>query len=225
MMDFRFTLLVVTAGINVVLAIVVYMRNSRSEINRSYSFLTLSTASWIVGLYFFYILKSIFWVSFFGYLAYISALGIGLSLLYFSTVFPYRQRLTQKLEKVSICAGLVIVILFLFKSNILVIREDYILWSDFPTINVYVYLVYSIYFLAVMTLAFSRLAAKWRQSMGAQRRQIRLLTLSIFFGSALGIYFNLILPFFGNFALAWLGPVFTLAMNGTVAYILFRNKK
>ena len=101
-----------------------------------------------------------------------------------------------------------------------VLNTDYTLLYNKP-----VYIFFAVYFILICLLSLYFLWVKYQHADGVIKKQLGFLLFSVSIGLAFGLYFDLIVCYFGHFQNAWLGPVFTLLMNMAVFYLIFFYKK
>lgn len=104
-----------------------------------------------------------------------------------------------------------------WQDNVL---NEYVLYHQKAT-----YIIYSLYFLLITFWAVYNLFIKYKHSEGTLNKQVKLLLITIVVGLIFASYVDLILCYFSNFYYIWIGPIFTLFINGVVFYLIFLNKK
>lgn len=222
------TLLLIAGLINLVMSIIVFSRGIKNKINLYFGLLTFSNFLWALGLFLSRVLLFIseYWL-FWSALTYIAALGIGISLFYFSYQFPFRRNQLSKKYFYLIFIIFIVLSIFIFSDgwffdgyNIDYDNKIYILFFNNMS-----YLIYSIYFFVLIYTAIKNFYIKYKEAELFFKKQIKFLLITIIIGLTFGIYFDLILCYFGNFKYNWLGPIFTVFMNAYVFYLISSNKE
>ena len=225
-MSLQNILLLATGIINLFMSIIIFSRGIRNKINLYFSLLTFFNFLWAVSLFVGRVLSHDIWYGGGAVLAYVAALGIAISLYYFSVHFPI------KIKNSKVYIDYLIVAIFLFFSVVVYVKGFFILSYNKNLLateyTLYflkpVYILYSIYFIVIVLLAILNFFKKMSLLDNFLAKQVKILLISIMIGLAFGIYFDLILCYFGNFRYIWFGPIFTALMNAYVFYLINSNK-
>ncbi|MFH1456619.1 MAG: ATP-binding protein [Patescibacteria group bacterium] len=218
--DIKNTLLILTAILNFVLGIFIYLNGREKKINRVYSWNIAAIISWVLAMFFFRSASqtsAFFWCT----ILYSTPTIIASSFLYFTYIFP-----SQRIKKLSWRPWVIflsnIYIIFLVIIPGMVIQEVNVRPGMEKEIifNLIPYIFYAFYILVCFSLGFVRLFQKYLKSQGRERVQI----IYLLFGYAVAANFafvtNLIMPWLGNFSFNWLGQVFTITMVGFTSYAI-----
>ncbi|MCB9802794.1 hypothetical protein H6761_02110 [Candidatus Nomurabacteria bacterium] len=219
-------LLLISALINLGMAIFILSRGVKNKINLYFSLLALSCFGWgtslFVSLAFFDLTVS----KFFFQTSYLSAWFISVFLFYFIFYFPFPTRVIKKIHR-NIIIGVSIAISFV------VYTKTHIL--DFGRINnaheVYVtyfkpfYILYSLLFIAMVCYSLYILWSKYVNIESHFKLGTKLLFITILIGLVVGAYFDLFLDYFDIHSYIWVGPIFTIPMNLVVFYLVAFNRK
>lgn len=150
---------------------------------------------------------------------YIAALLIAPSFLLFSLYDTIKR--VSRLVEISIflpwmAMSAIVAIPGMLISNIEIDPDRFV------TLAPSTYLVYAALFILYVLIAFVQIAV---YSRGKRKRSHRkILAASMLVSLAGGAYFNLILPFFNNYNLIALGPLFAFIMVAAVFYMIFRHR-
>ena len=220
-------LLLVSALLNLAMAIFVITRGLKNKINLYFSLLTLATFIWGISLFFARTMTIFEQSQFWAYFAYIAALGISLSLFYFALHFPY------KIKNLNFERHLLVLLPALIFASIIYVENWFIVGMsrDIPNTNYILeynksaYIIFAIYFILIVLMALYFLWVKYKRADGIIKKQLGVLSFTILIGLMLGTYFDLIICYFGNFQHVWIGPISTLFMNAAVFYLIFFEKK
>lgn len=227
-MDIVFFLLIITTLINLILASFIYLKNQKNWINISFSLFALSTAFWAftnaICLKIEIIEGAIFWSQ----LSYLSAIFIATTFFYFSLVFP-----SSKNNIVSKNLGIkkwhkTFIVLFAFLTSIVIFIPGFTVetvilypWKIITGPGLY---LFGAYFFGVMSWAFINLLRKLFIFQGKERVQLIYVLGGIIFSTIIGAFFNLILSLLNDYRFVFLGPIFSLAMIGAIAYAIAKHQ-
>jgi len=227
-MTWQNIILLIAGAINLIMSIIIFSRGVKNKINLYFGLLTLFNFLWAGSLLVGRIINNRVWYDGGALLAYPAALGIAVTLYYFSIYFP-----AVVMKKVKIIFNYVILTLALILSIIPyvgswfilshdkdILNQEYTLFVNKPT-----YILYSAFFIAVVLLAIYNFYFKQKMMEGIFKKQIRILLFTIILGLMFGSYFDLILCYFGNYRYIWLGPIFTVFMNIYVFYLIFHTRE
>jgi signal transduction histidine kinase len=86
------------------------------------------------------------------------------------------------------------------------------------------YMVYGSFFSVMFIIAYIYLFVGLVRSRGKSRAQIKIVLLGIFITSFCALITNIILPYFGNSTLVWLGPSFSVFYIITTCYAMVKHR-
>ena len=211
--------LLAVGSINALVAIGVFIRSSKSLGRVSFLTLILATSLWAWAVALFLVSNDIRHAQFYANVYYAAALVIGAGLVVFG------HFMNGKISKLSSLAWFVAPLLFAG----LVLDNPHWLLSvvqvggasrsrvNFDTLH---YGIYSAVFLVVFIRGWLILASK-SGSKRQQRRQLAV-SLGVAVAGIVGIGCNLILPWFGNYSLIGVGPIFSLLFTASITYAISR---
>jgi len=216
--------LIFIAGLNVGLALFIWLRNPKNKINIYYSLGVFFIGLWALGASLFReadgLLEARIWTWFqngFGAL-------IVIPLLFFSINFPYASRKVSILQKIliwiSILAVLYVAIIpgvWYTKINLTPHANDY-------EINLTGYLYFLIFLLFYLILSFIILIKKYFKSEGFQKTQLKYLIIASGITGVFATINSAILPIWLNAEYNWIGPLFSLPLIVIVSYFLFKKE-
>lgn len=223
-MDFRLILLIITILTTGILGISVYIRNPRSDVALRFLLLISLFVFWSLAQYVIYASADKSTVLFADRLTYLFGLGIAWAYLSFATYFPYlysraQRRMVKILAALSVVAGAVSLMPSLLVHDVAIQTN-----GPFFVLNFYGFTFYAVVFFAVFIYAFYILAAKYRESAGEHKLQIKYVFVSSLVPVVAGSIFNVLFIYFTIFQYQVYGPSFTLVFTITVTYLLFRKK-
>lgn len=112
----------------------------------------------------------------------------------------------------------------LFVHSFVTERLVYHDWGKEILLNKFDYLLYSVLLLAGLISGLLHMFLKSEQLRGVAKLQTQFFFVGFLLTSVFGVFFNMILPWFGNYQLIWLGPLFTSAFASTVGYSIIKHR-
>ncbi len=224
-METKTIILFVTAALNLSLFLIVYGRGGRNPITRSYAAAVLSVAAWAFGHGMYALANSqtsLFWF----YFTYVAGAFIAYYFFNFARIFPNPNDMSPMLLPAKLLSiGFPLLVLAGLLAPQILIQS--FTRSSSGTQVVFVmptYFFYTIGFSLLMGWGFFHLLARYRESTGRQKMQIRYVVAGTGIAAAFGSYFNLWLPWIGDTSLMWLGPHFSLFMIGFISYAIVKHR-
>lgn len=203
-MDLIYIITAVVILIEVLLAIIVYVHNSKEQINRLFVFFISTVIVWTLSNLLVITLASVFWTK----MAYASAL-VGLyALLRFVDYFPNgSSTLLKGYRRYGVdLATLALTILILLPTELVVKGVD----ASIPGVGVIygpLFPIMSIFLLLFFGLALVLLVKKLYSSHGLERVQLQYISFGFVVSIVIGFVANLVLPTLtGNYASTEVGP-------------------
>lgn len=220
--------LLVACFVNFLMSLLVIRRGIQNKNNLYFGLLAIFNALWAASLLIGRVVSlGMFWYYFGALLAYPIALCIAILLFYFCNHFPIKNNEIKPIKHI------LILIPALFLTIIIYINGAFILsyYKDIENteytlyVNKFIYILYSIYFIIVVSLALSELLRKIKILDSILRKQSIILFFSLLIGLIFGVYYDLFLCYFANYDYIWFGPIFTLFMNAIVFYFIVSPKE
>ena len=220
--------LLIAALINIVMSVIVFSRGVKNKINLYFGLLTFFNFLWVIGMLIGRVLTlGMFWYYAGALLIYPIALGIAIFLYYFCISFPMQiKRLSNLNNLLVILPAIVMSIIVYMKGWFILSYYKDIVHTEYTLyVNKLPYSIYSLYFIVLVILALKELHKKIKVLDSVFRKQIIMLFIAILIGLIFGVYFDLVLFYFGNYHYIWLGPIFTAFMNAYVFYLITSSKE
>lgn len=219
--------LLVAAGINLLMSVLVFSRGVKNnKINLYFSLLTFFNFLWALAE--FLIINSAetnLWLVF-AKTTYLMGLAIALSLYNFCVYFPYKSIHRIYLTKWIFLSVSVLMTLFIFYPGRFIL--DAVIDSSAQTYRLYfnnsLYILYTLIFLLIVIASVAELISKYKNTEGVLRYQTAGLLVVILVGLIFGFYFDIFLPYFQNFQYVWLAKISTVFMNFLVFYFIFLSR-
>jgi signal transduction histidine kinase len=223
-MDPKDLILLIVALLNLGLAVFILKRGRFKITHVTFGLTVLCVAAWSSGLFLFRTAPSLALAKFWSQVYYIAAALIASNFYYFSMVFPYPITTLTPFRKLLIYLFPITMIALFPVSSFLIKGVIESPSGKEVVLNGFDYAVYSVWFVSIMGWAFWHLYQKYKLSEGAQRMQIRYVLAGTLISTVFGALFNLILPWFNNYRLIWLGPPFTIIMIGLITYAITKYR-
>ncbi len=210
--------------VNSFLGILVFQSESKSRFNILFCVFTLSLALWNLALFF--TIAAIggpvmqLWCS---RLAFSFGVILFNSFLYFASIYPNVTRVRLWLD---IVIGLGTAAIFYLTLTPSLIKGNIVIINGAITGEVGALMpIFSLYLPLFIIISLVTLIWKLFKYRGVVRVRIWYTLIGFVFFAVPMIITNLILPiFFGNFSLNNLGPIFSLPMVATIAYVMVRHR-
>lgn len=222
-MEYQIVTLFIIAILNGVFSYFI-IRGNRNSTNILFTFVTLSVSLWSLNLAFFIKTSDLDKALTYANAYYIFAALIPLLFFYFSLVFPNGNcRFKKRYFLFTIPLGIFILAIFLDKNFILQEIHHHNLGKD-VILNKTSYMLYGLYFISFVLSSYYILLKRY----GAVKDNLEKLKIKfVVWGTALsyllGMFFNLFLPWAGNYGYIWLGPLFSLIMVASLGYATVKH--
>ena len=215
--------LFILAILNIVLGVSVIARDRKVN-NFSFFLLTVAIGGWVLGIGAFLLTNNPDTAFILAKVYYFFPMLIALALNAFTSSFPSEKTVNWRLMSVLFIGFLVVTVPLIVSKSFLTQDLIYHDWGKEIVLNRTHYVIYSGYLLCGFGLGLYTMYKKSRTLIGLQRAQSRLFFVGFFITATFGVFFNLILPFVGNYRLIHLGPLFTNVLIASLAYSIIRHK-
>ncbi len=216
-------LLLITGIVNLALGLIVFVKGKDKQVTRVYAYIIFTIIGWIMSMLAYRSASdadALFW----GIILYDSATLIASTFLYFTYIFPEKDR-TNLSFVARIIFGVNILLIILVSVPGLVVERVYnVPGFEKAIIFSHVYILYFFYILIYFFYGYYRLYKKYLIVNKLQKAQILYLVAGYFIAGNLSFTTNLTFPWMGNFSLNWLGQVFTSVIVGFTAYAIILHK-
>lgn len=221
-MDYQLKVLAVVAAINVLFSIFI-ARQEKSPTNLLFSLFTLFIGLWSLGLGIFVYLPDASFAVFVADFFYLAPPLIVTIFYYFSIVFVgVKFESKYYLHLVPFFALLAT---FILNPNFLIDKVyvvDYGILKD-VTINKISYLFYATYVVGYIIASYLVLfRAKNTIVLHGKEKQLKIIIFGTLVSYTLASFFNLLLPYLGNYQLISFGPLSTSVMVFSIAYAILK---
>lgn len=217
-------LLLLVGILNVSVALIVLSRNARKVLNTVFAVFAAAVALWVLGIAAFLYTKDAAIALNWAKLYYIAPLMIVLSSVVFVDVFPSGGRV-RRTKAVLVLAG------FLALAGPIAASSDFLFanlvyhdWGKEIILHKVPYVFYSIYLAVAFSLTLIPMYRRTKKERGLYRSQASVFFTGFLVSCLLGVFFNLVLPGFGNYQLIWIGPFASTIYIVATAYGIVRHR-
>ena len=208
---------------SIVLAVIVFISNRTSKVNRIFTLCILSISGWILTLYLFYSGSRDF-VLYFGKLNFVSVELIAYFAFIFGYWFPERTFKIKKIYFILLTIWLVVLTSLTMFTN-LIDKDEIITDTGIETVFGDFYFLFIIHFLVLTSTFIVFPLLKYRKVNSLFRYQIKYLTIGASLTMICASITNIFLPFFFSYYDAQpLGPLFSFFLIGFTAYAIIRHR-
>ena len=222
-MNIENIILLVTTILNLCLAIFIYFKDRKDEVNIAFASFAFFIATWSLMLALFRfesdLGRAIWWMK----LTYVSATLIGCSFWCFASKFPKKEQLNSKYN-LGIFIPTVIIFILLLIPDFLIKDVSFTYWGKEATLDRFHLAIFTIYFVFFFFGGLCIIWKKYRIASGILRRQLLYILFSVLVAGSLGVFFNLILPWCQNHRFIWVGPIFTAAIVVCIFYAILKYR-
>jgi len=212
------------ASFTIIIGSFVLARDYRKLANITFFLLSLSVAAWILGIAAFSIVQTpnaaLWWAKFY----YAAPILLVLFLILFSISFPNNSKLSLLKLTFLLVAPTFLISLLLVLPNFITAGVSYHDWGKEILLNKRDYQIYGFYIITYFAIGLGLIYRKSQTETGLYRKQASLFVFGGVISAILGVLFNLILPWFGNYRLIWVGPLATSVFLGSAAVSIVRHK-
>lgn len=154
---------------------------------------------------------------------YVDGVLIGILLLLLAHMMPYRHKVAMWLKLMLVVMVVTIVAIVSLPGAMI---EAVHLSPDHNSVdlNTPLYFIYVLFFGLVAIAAMTRFVAGYQKAIRSKQHQIAAQTRTMIAGIAValgfGLWFNILLPFWGDYSYIWAGPPFTLLFVVAMFYAI-----
>lgn len=223
-MDTTILILISLVGLfNLALGFIILVSDTRRVSNYLYFFFCLSICLWAGGIALFLGTGSAETAAVAARAYYVAAALIGYTLLSFAIMYITERKFTW--SYVILAIPTIVICGLCISGHGLVWDVTIAKSGNVAILNPQIYTWYSVYFLCYLYTGIALLGARllMKGLKEDKRRQIVYLFIALLLAGTIGVFFNLILPFFGNYSLIWVGPVFSVLLVAFVFAAIVRH--
>lgn len=214
--------LILVAGLDIGVALLIWLRNYRNKINQSFALMLLFLAVWTFGCAMFREAPTAEAV-----MLWVRTLNVGgiiliVPFLLFSIYFPFQTYQLTGLLKTAIFLPMFGVLIVLFIPDVWFSPSSIIINPPHNNFRInFGYYIFTLYFLIFIGWAYYNLIRKYLSSEGFTRSQLKLIIAGTSIASFFGTLFGAISPLLYEAKYFWIGPYFSLPMIVYLVYFAF----
>ncbi len=210
--------------INLVVGLAVLLRDPKKVNNIFFSCLVISIGGWVAAIGAYLLSHSKGTALAYAKIYYLLPLIITASTLLFAKSFPGNQRIQKKWWLPTLCGLILIALPLMFIPTFITHDLVYHEWGKEIILNKVHYLFYALYILACVSAALFSIYQTGKVKKGLYAAQAQLFFGGFLISVLFAIFFNLILPWAGNYKLIHIGPLFTNVFIIAIAYSIIRQR-
>jgi len=221
----KFSILMLVALLNLSLGIIILLKNKNKDKSKLYfSLMCFSAGLWsLVSALIQTITNSYYYIWIDRFIYVFTSISVFL-FLFFSYEFPYRvKRISNFLRYFFISLTLIMIGMVL--SSKFIFDVYYYNGNLYQLENKTLNLIYGLYFLFFLFYSYYLLFKKYFISSGINKTRLMFVIICTFFPFIFSVLFAWYFPYIGKHYLYWIGPVFTILMNLSVGYLLFKKEE
>ncbi len=224
MLEFRSYALIFAGFLNILLCLFVLARNVKNASNIAFAAISLGLGGWTIGIAGFLLTQDPTIAKIWAKIYYFFPQVVASSIVIFAYTFARRKPVSRGFLYLvfagffSICLPLILIPTFVTQD--LVFHD----WGKEIILNKVHYLAYSVYLLVCLISAEVFMLRKSLTLSGVYRSQASLFFWGFIITGVLGVLYNLIFPWFGNYKMIWLGPLFTSVFVIAISYSIVKHK-
>jgi signal transduction histidine kinase len=216
-------LLLAVAGLaNLICALVILSRGRKID-TVSFFVLALAMSGWAIGIAGFLLTKSDAAAFAWAKMYYFCPPVIAASLVIFTLAFPGTNRVSRGALYVTLAGFLALELPLVIFHSFLTTQLVHHGWGKEIALNLAEYIPYGAYLLVCFGASLIIMYRKSRRLTGLYAVQAQFFYYGFLVAAAFGVFFNYLLPGFGNYQLIWIGPLFTTVFVAAIAINIVRH--
>ena len=218
--------LIVVAGSQLGLGILVLLRNPNNKINISFFLVAISLFFWVLFTAQSRLATDLASAQLLFQLKFSFGLLIALFFQIFTLFFPYQKTkinfIAQFLILLPVFASILVVI---FWPHYAIERISFAQYHNFILVNKIYWFLFSSSFTLCFAIAFIRLYKRWKEQGGFFKTQLQYVLFSALVPTVFAWFFNVIFFFFNEYSYDWLGAFLTFIFSFPLYYFIFYYQK
>jgi len=207
--EIKNTLVLIVALANLLFSLFTFFKNTKSNINRSWAFVSLAVFSWTFSM-FLYRISGIGMSVLSCKLLYITASLIPSAFVFFAYLFTSgKENLSSKKKALIFLPNIIIIFLTAWEDLVI---KGVAFYSETEKITFFgpLYFLYFIYIATGFAWSFLIFFKKYLKSEGVMKAQLKYILVGAFSSVIFGTTCNLLFPALGIFRFEWFGPTATI---------------
>lgn len=217
-------LILIAASVpNTIMGLFVLTRNPRNKVNFFFSMFALSVSLWSLGLAGYLFTSDLSHALAWAQLYYSAAAVIAVTFVLFSLFYKSEEIPFTKQHALLLIPPLLLISLIVGVPDFLTTEVAMRTWGKEVLLATGGYAAYCVYFVAYVCFGFAMIVRKFLRAKGVQRVNLKYIFVGLVVAFSLGMLFNLVLPFFGNYRYIWAGPPFTVVYVAMIGYAIIKH--
>lgn len=217
-------ILLLVSLLSLPISFLVYLRDRKNPANISFALFALGGSLWAFDIAMFRVSTGIELAWFWDKAIYVVGNLPAAAFLYFSFMFPKPEKPLALMTKIGIILPVLVFSYFILFTEGFFIKDITLTFDGNHATLGPIYLVWMIWFGVFMGLALLNLISKYKTATGVARTQLKFIFFSLIFPMTCAFPFNLILPYFDEYRLIWIGPLSILGMVAIIFYAIVRHR-
>lgn len=217
-----FILIVVT--LNSSLGLFIYI-SKKSSVNRNFFIFSLAATGWGLSMLLFRTSDGTSLSVLSARILYASAATIPFVFLFFIRIFPEEKfTIPVKYAKILLLPFLAIIYICLAPNLLISGTLSNPQGEQIIYFNKLFHTIYAFYIMSSFSVCYGVLFYKYFNFNGVEKIQTLYVLLGTLVATLIGVTTNLIMPYFDNFQLNWMGQIGIIAMIGSISYSILQHK-
>ena len=218
------TLLLLVIATNLLYGFATFAKNRKGASNKLFFGVILGVTVWCLAMVVFRATTDFGLAIFTAQLLYAAATFIPFIFLYFSFTFPEEKIILKKWQRYLVPVPFIVVLAISVWPDLLIKTIQFVPNSEnIIVFNQFYHAIYGIYIMGYFSWSYLNLYNRYKISTGIVRAQTEFVILGTLISTIIGLITNLILPFFGIFALNWLGQIAVVVMVALISYAILKH--
>jgi signal transduction histidine kinase len=216
-------IILIVSFLTTILGFVIVLGDGKNDANRYFFYFCLSATCWGITMFSYRMSQSVSGAFIAARLLYVSAAFIPIIFISFIKKYDVTGKTLSALQKIVLILPFLLIIYLALMPGAL-IRG--VLFPDtgekIIVFDQQLHLVYAFYIMGYFLLGYIELFRRIKENTGLKRQRFIGITIGTLISSIVGVITNLLMPFFGDFSLNWLGQSGVIVMVAVIFYYILR---
>lgn len=211
-MLYQWSYILIAIGVlNIILGLLVGMRNPRRQMNVAFTLLSIALGFWVIGIAGFGLSQSDETSLIFAKVFYTAPLYVALFFVYLAYLFPDKQKLPLAVLLIPAIPVTIFAALLLFSPAFIIESVEQLSWGRQVSVHTAQYAMYTALIILMFMSAFGMMYDKLKRLKGLEYQQTKWFLIMGLVVLAIGAWYNIILPhWLVNYEYIWVGPLATI---------------
>ncbi|MDO8669629.1 MAG: histidine kinase N-terminal 7TM domain-containing protein, partial [Candidatus Buchananbacteria bacterium] len=223
-MDIKNIALIIVSLINLILGFIILVQRPAKKSNIVFSLVVLNVVLWAFAIVFYRYTTDLLLALFLVRLFYSIAIFIPLLFLFFTFIFPEKNKFWRPIFFIVVCLPALAVFYLTIFTDTVVSSLELRIGSENIIIFGRLFFVYAFYISGYFIWSLLNLLANIFKHTSIAKTQLKYIFIGLLASSVVSLFTNLFLPWFGYLGLDWLGQTSTVIWVAFGAYALIRQK-